>query len=200
MFGRRKTMTYAFKIAFWHTFGDHAREPAQAILVRKANEIRANGWTLWSFQYRRMLDDWLRHLTSVPQEKVLVFCSDPCGADPRQQVECRSHRLVGEREWRRLPEKVKVPHSFPSGQTKASAFVVQRVIHPVARFDRPSVEWLSREGEWCGGYQSGPRWCAGLPTRGEYLIRPGGSGRIRGVSAILELKAPYLAEVTAGPA
>jgi hypothetical protein len=35
-----------------------------------------------------------------------------------------------------------------------------------------------------------------LPTRGEYLIRPGGTSSMRTVGAVLELKTPYLAIVS----
>lgn len=61
-------------------------------------------------------------------------------------------------------------------------------MHPVDAFDRPALEWFSREN---GGWLQRP-----LPTRGEYLIRPGGSFPMRKVSAVLKLKPPYLAVVS----
>jgi hypothetical protein len=57
-------MNYAaFQIGFWHPFGPNSGEEAVQILARKTREIQANGWTLCSFQHRRMLDDWHRQLT-----------------------------------------------------------------------------------------------------------------------------------------
>lgn len=196
-------MNYAFELAFWHTFGDHSKESAADILVRKPAEIASNGWTLWSFRKMKLLHDWMRQLTSVRQERVLVFCSDRGGKDPlarggtAKKAECQSYRLVGERLWRPLPEGVRVPHTFPFGKGNASAFMVQRVIHPVEDFERPSIEWLRKDGNWCHGANPNT---GGLPTQGEYLIRRGGIGKMRGVGTILELKPPYLAEVRTDPA
>jgi hypothetical protein len=192
---------YAFRLALWHTFGKHTGELAEDILVRKAVEIERNGWTLWSFRKMKMLDDWVRYLTSAQQPRVLVFCSDRGGQDPLARggtakgVDCRSYRLIGERSWRPLPEGVRVPHTFRSGERYASAFVVQRIIHPVKDLEGPSIEieWLSRDGTWRSGCTPTT---GGLPSRGEFLIRPGGMGTMRGVGTILELKSPYLAEVS----
>ena len=54
-----------FEIGFWHPFGPHGRETPTHILERKRREIEANGYTLWSFQYRTMLLDWHRELAST---------------------------------------------------------------------------------------------------------------------------------------
>ena len=71
-------------------------------------------------------------------------------------------------------------------QGRATAFIVTRVDlvePPIA----PSVmvEWYARgKGEWSSGR---------LPTRGEFLVRRGGSATLRRVCAVLELSPPYLA-------
>jgi hypothetical protein len=81
-----------------------------------------------------------------------------------------------------------VPHPFRKGNSQASAFVVRRVIHPIVPFALPAVEWFSSKGQW----RQDP-----VPTRGQYLIRPGGMVPMRSVRAVLELRAPYLAVVSA---
>ena len=193
-------MTYAeFQIGFWHPFGPHGKETPEHIIERKRWEIEANGWTLWSFQYRPMLDAWHRELSSADPHAVLVFCSEGRGAvDPAHEgdrvrpIDCRSYRFVGRAEWRPIPEGVRVPHPFRSGKKLASAFVVQRIIHPVEPFELPAVEWFSpSKGPWCQGK---------VPTRGEFLIRPGGTTPMRSVRAVLGLKVPFLAFVTADEA
>jgi hypothetical protein len=188
----------AFGIGMWHPFGPHGRETPEQIIERKRAEIAANGWTLWSFQYRRpqAMEEWYRVL-SAAGPWVPVFCSNSTGAvDPAETgvpvetTECRSYRMIGENEWRPWPAGVRVPHPFRDGRRQASAFVVQRVIHPVELFDLPAVEWLS-EGRWRQDR---------VPTRGEYLIRPGGTIPMRPVRAVLELRSPYLAFVSADEA
>lgn len=195
-----------FRIGFWHPFGPHSSESANDIIERKAREIAANGWTLWSFQYRRMLDDWRGHLIQEAPNLVFVFCSAGGGKDPAdrggdaQAVDCRSYRLVGEAEWCAMPSQIRVPHTFPFGKGQASAFVVRRIFHPVDPFEWPAVEWLTRGGEWRQGFQQRQRWSPGIPSRGEYLIRRGGTSPMRRVGAILELKPPsYLAVVRTEP-
>jgi hypothetical protein len=42
-----------FELGFWHPFGSHGRESPEDIISRKRSETDKNGWTLWSFQYRR---------------------------------------------------------------------------------------------------------------------------------------------------
>ena len=66
---------------------------------------------------------------------------------------------------------------------------VAGLIHPVEAFALPAVEWLT-EGQWRQDR---------IPTRGEYLIRPGeGQSSIAPLSGLcLELQAPYLALVGA---
>ncbi len=197
-FGPRETMNIAeFAIGFWHPFGPHGRETPEQIIQRKQGEIAINGWTLWSFQWRRpeVLGAWCRELSAALS--VVVFCSDSTGADDPADavssvdtIDCRSYRLAGKDAWQSLPAGVRVPHPFRTGRSQASAFVVQRIMHPVEPFTRPPVEWLS-EGQW----RQRP-----VPTRGEYLIRPGGTVRMRRVRAVLKLRAPYLALVSANAA
>ncbi len=192
-------MSYAtFDIAFWHPFGPHGRETQKEIIARKRAEIETNGWTLWSFQHRPMLNDWHQELSVAERSAVFVFCSEGRGAvDPARDgtlnspIDCRRYRFVGmeDTEWRPMPSGVRVPHPFRPGKSLASAFVVQRVIYPVESFQAPAVEWFSpNKGPWCQER---------VPTRGEYLIRPGGTVPMRRVNAVLELKPPYLAIVTA---
>jgi hypothetical protein len=186
-----------FEIGFWHPFGPHGLETPEQILERKQGEIRANGWTLWSFQYRTpsSLEAWSRALrTASPSAVPVVYCSNSGRAvDPAKAgvsvrtTECRSYQLTGEDEWRTLPAGVRVPHPFRRARRMASAFIVQRITYPVEPFTPPVVEWFT-DSRW-----SQDR----LPTRGEYLIRPGGHSRMRTVRAILDLRAPFLAVVRA---
>jgi hypothetical protein len=194
-------MVYSeFKIGFWHPFGPHGREAPKEIIERKRAEIAANGWTFWSFQHRLILDDWQQELLAAEQDPVLVFCSKSRGAvdpgrdgTPNRPIDCESYRFAGEdTQWRPMPSGVRVPHPFRPGKNLASAFVVQRVIYPVVPFQPPAVEWFSlRKGPWVQ---------AKVPTRGEYLIRPGGTIPMREVSVVLELRSPYLAFVAADKA
>ena len=163
------------------------------IIDRKRREIEANGWTLWSFAYRLMLNDWHKQFQTILSENVFVFCSEGRGAvDPARggslsrTVECRSYRFIGDEDWRSMPGGVRVPHPFQPQrkQRLASAFVVHRIQWPILRFQRFAVEWLSQDGKWCPNK---------VPSRGVYLIRPGGTEPMRAVSAVLELKSPYLA-------
>jgi len=72
-----------FQMGFWHPFGPHGGESVVEILARKQREINANGWTLWSFQPRLMLKDWMREIRLARPDTVAVFCSDSRSAkDP----------------------------------------------------------------------------------------------------------------------
>jgi hypothetical protein len=178
----------------WHPFGPHGRESPEQIIDRKRREIAANGWTFWSFQYRRpeVLAAWHRELSSAASP--VAFCSDSAGAvdpadagEPVATTDCRSYRLVGEDVWRPWPLAVRVPHPFRGARRQASAFVVSEIIHPLTEFVPSAVEWFS-EGAWRRDR---------VPTRGEYLVRIGGDVPMRPVRAILVLQAPYLALVSA---
>ena len=184
-----------FEMAFWHPFGAHGRETPMEIIGRKRIEIEINGWTLWSFRDRSpTLNHWYRELASPKRNAVFVFCSEGRGAvDPAREgtrnktVDCQSYRFVGDESarWYSMPKGVRVLHPFAPGSTSASAFIVQRIMYPVDSFQLPVVEWFSMN--------NGPWRQEQIPTRGEYLIRPGGTVPMRRASAVLELKAPYLA-------
>lgn len=184
-----------FRLSFWHPFGPHAQEGMEDIIARKQHEINRNGWTLWSFTYRPMLDAWHQKL-KLTTGRVFAFCSEGKGAvDPVREgsasktLECRHYRFVGNTEWLQMPSGIKVLHPFqPKGKRLASAFVVQRIILGDKRFPSPTAEWLSQEGKWLA---------TRIPTRGVYLIRRGGNEPTRTVRAVLELKSPYLAVVKA---
>ena len=187
-----------FQIGFWHPFGAHSKESPEEILKRKEEEIEKNGWTLWSFQHRAMLDVWCKHLKLAEANRVFIYYSMPNGKEPGGKRECcRSYRYCGEINWRPMPDKIKVPHSFQddSKRQEASAFKVKQIFHPVpgASFKLPPVQWFRKDGIWCETYDQGRK--RGIPTHGEFLIRPGGTTSRRPVGPILELMSPYLAVV-----
>jgi hypothetical protein len=190
----------AFQLAFWHPFGPHSHETPAQIIARKRQETVNAGWTLWSFRHYRELtyNAWLQQLKAANHDGAYVFCScsksavDPArDGNSSQALKCKSYRFLtgDESQWKPIPSGVCVPHSFRKGQTLASAFVVKQIIHPVTCFRPPAVEWFSvRKGPWCQER---------MPTKGEYLIRPGGTHSMRDVGAVLELAPPYLAVVSA---
>ena len=188
-----------FTIGFWHPFGAHGQESPGSIIERKRKEIAVNNWTLWSFQFRHTLDAWHREILAKGQPRVFVFCSDSKGAtDPGREgsssrtVDCNGYKLVGDPEWRPIPSTIRVPHPFRPNRTEVSAFVVNNIFHPIERFPVPPLEWISENRN--------PSWSAtSFSTRGETMIRPGGSIPMRRVRAILELEAPYLALVRVKP-
>ncbi|MGD1004657.1 MAG: hypothetical protein ABR887_04480 [Methanoregulaceae archaeon] len=55
-----------FEIGFWHPFGVHAKESRDEILSRKLQELKSNGWTFWSFQYRKTLEKWYENKKNKP--------------------------------------------------------------------------------------------------------------------------------------
>lgn len=187
-----------FDLAFWHPFGPHGKETPNEILQRKQREVEVNGWTLWSFQHRPMIKHWYGELSAGPIKPVYAFCSDSRHAvDPDREgtlakaTPCKQYRFVGESdlEFKPIPSAISVPHPFRPGKWMASAFVVSRIIYPIGQFERFAVVWFSpTNGPWCQ---------SPLPTRGEYLIRRGGTASIRPIRAVLELKPPYLAVVAA---
>lgn len=193
-------MSYVdFTIGFWHPFGPHSHESPERIIGRKCEEIYINGWTLWSFQHRLpgSLAGWHARLLEADGRPVFVLCSDspvatdPAGDNKHIVAECKWYRPVDQTDWQRCPDAVHVPHAFRAKtKREVSAFIVQRIISPGAPFPLPSVEWLSKEGQWRQDR---------LPGQGEYLIRAGGSQQVRPVRAVLELKYPYLAVVSADP-
>jgi len=84
------------------------------------------------------------------------------------------------------PSLMKVTNPFKR-RGLALGFKVSRVI-PIEPVVPPiNIEWYSRGAD---AWRSDA-----VPNRGEYLIRRGGTGKLRPVSAILELSEPYLAEL-----
>ena len=190
---------HQFKIAFWHPFGPHGEEEPDDIIQRKKEEIELNGWTLWSFQHRRMLKKWYSKLPLEDSENIYAFCSNsknPKEPKSGKTMDSTHYKLVGTEEWKTMPKCIRSPH--PYGKNKyASAFVVRKVIHPVGKSFPHTIAWLGKDETWRYCTRKN---CDPLPTRGEYLIRrrrEGASLPKRGISAVLELKPPYLAYLKA---
>jgi hypothetical protein len=123
-----------------------------------------------------------------------VFCSaskkaiDPAATGvPTSSDICRSYRLVGNDGWLPFPATISSPHPFRGKRRQASAFVVSGVVENPQIIDRPCLEWWS-DSQWRTDR---------VPTRGEYLVRPGGTQPMRHVRAVLKLRPPYLAIVSA---
>lgn len=190
----------SFCIGFWHPFGEHGDkdESRDDILARKEREIiNTGGWTLWSFQYRK-LDRWAEQIriAGVP---VYVICSDSTAArNPKGAIRHVTHyRESGCSEWQQLPDTISIPHPF--GKSKhASGFKVKRIIR-LATSERClplSVEWFNAtDGLWRSGY-TGRKGSSrqAIPTRGEFLIRVQAESpcKLREAYAILELESPYV--------
>ncbi len=175
-----------FEIGFWHPFGPHAGESPEEIIERKKYEIKATGWTLWSFQFRHTLDLWYAEIKKINPDHVVVFCSEGKGAnDPKSNPKfCDYYRPINETVPIKIPPKIQIPH--PLGKKiKGSAFIVKNIIYP-AYYEAMPIEWL-KNGEWQTTL---------LPTRPEYLIKFGGGQPIKRFRAILELQSPYLAEIS----
>jgi hypothetical protein len=174
-----------FKIGFWHPFGPHAGETHEEIIIRKRDEIKKNGWTLWSFQFRNTLNLWYQEIQKNKPNNVLVFCSQGKGArDPISKCKkCDYFIPINKNKKVKIPATIEIPH--PMGQkTQASAFIVKNIIYP-ADYKITKIRWF-KDKKW----QTKP-----LPTRSEYLIKSGNGKPMRSIRAILELKYPYLAEV-----
>ncbi|MCI0406951.1 MAG: hypothetical protein L0191_00065 [Acidobacteria bacterium] len=176
-----------FALGFWHTFGPHGGESKEEILERKAAEIAKNGWTVWSFQFRRTLEQWFEILRDAQPEKVYVLLSDSWAArDPASEVNLRTkYRLAGNARWHEVPSSIRIPH--PGRSEFASAFLIKNIIRNAALPGVPplSAKWYSFKAGWRKDR---------LPTRGEYLIQREDNGAsLRRVHSLLELKYPYLA-------
>jgi hypothetical protein len=77
-------------IGFWHPIGPHGGETVAEILDRKQHEIAACGWTLWSFQWRRMLGAWLGEIHRAGPGPVVAFCGASRSArDPSREHDKR---------------------------------------------------------------------------------------------------------------
>lgn len=169
---------------FWHPFGPHGGECPRCIIRRKQHEIdQTGGWTFWSFQHRTTIAAWRTEIGGAA--RVIVFCSDSPGArDPAGMVRPMAEYLNAAGEWEPIPPTISIPH--PTGQRIfASAFKV-RAIHSGSQavLGDTMVEWLATGKD--KGWRQSP-----LPTRGEYLLRPGAGTPVRKVAAVLELAEPY---------
>ena len=185
-----------FQLGFWHPFGAYTGLSGAQILDGKAAEVARHGWTLWSFVHSSSAVAWLEHLSGL-DGPVFAFCShSPAARDPDVHQGTRlasQFRDLGESAWQPMPdpEIMKVTNPFKR-QGLALGFKVRRVL----ALERPvippfAVEWFSR-GE--GGWRTDR-----VPTRGEFLLRRGGSLSLRPVGAVLELAAPYLVELRHQP-
>ena len=190
-----------FKIGFWHTFGQHAGEPREDIIKRKTDEIIKNGWTLWSFQFRKTFNAWRHQIEKLGNPPVFVFCSDSEPAPPAKRVasasatikrtseprDCNVYKFNLEDKWATIPrEKIRVPHPLPGEfsdeKHPPSAFYVQKVLSPDDVRSLLPSEWISEsEGqlrfalpapEWFSE-RKGNLWLSkSLQSRGEIMIRP----------------------------
>jgi hypothetical protein len=122
---------------------------------------------------------------------VLVFCSDSKGtrAPAGETKYCEYYLPIGFSEPAKIPSKIKVPHPMGGRVKTAVAFIVKNVIYPV-QHEPIEIEWFYDSKDWRHDR---------MPTRGEYLIKPGQGESIRRFLAILELQAPYIAEVGIDP-
>src|SRR5262245_43024034 len=182
-------MWESFQLGFWHPFGPYTGLSTEEVLERKRREVEANGWTFWSFAYTPTAAAWLELLTSF-SGRVFAFCSASPGAkDPdihRGGLSASHYQYFSDDLWQEMPppDVMNVTNPFKySG--RALAFKVRRVISLPAVVPPLTIEWYSRSEQ---------RWRSDrLPTRGEFLIRRGGSLPPRRVCALLELAEPYLA-------
>lgn len=178
--------------AFWHPFGPYCGLTEEKVLNWKRSEVERHGWTFWSFAYARTAEKW-HQLLLGQDHPVHVLCSfSPTATDPFPDTKpprATHYRFLNDPPgWEPMPtgdRSMFVTNPFKR-QGLATAFKVTRVDlvePPVA--PNVMVEWYARgKGEW-----SSHR----LPTRGEFLVRRGGSASLRTVCAVLEISPPYLA-------
>jgi hypothetical protein len=176
--------------AFWHCFGVHAGESPDAIINRKQREIDANRWTLWSFSGKRpqTVELWTSEIQSAKPSHVRALCSKSKNAvDPKgAPAFAREFKIVGQQIWQPIPESIKVPHPF-GNKAIASAFRVSKILYASEITIPLEFEWL------CVGDKT---WRTdSVPTRGDYLLRPGKGTTLRPVCAILELQEPFVVEI-----
>jgi hypothetical protein len=184
-----------FEIGFWHPFGPYTGLSAAQVLDWKGGEVERHGWTLWSFVYSPTAAAWLE-LLSKTNGPVYALCSHSPGArdpDAHQGSLSASHyRYLSDTSWQAMPDPkvMKVTNPFKR-QGLALGFKVSRVIALEPVIPPFGVEWYSRgESSWRSDR---------VPTRGEFLVRRGGSVAPRRVCAVLELARPYLAVLKREP-
>jgi hypothetical protein len=189
----------SFTLGFWHPFGPHGHrqdgtpETPDEILIRKANEIKNNGWTLWSFNGHSKLSDLLTKLQGDSFVYTLCASSNMSNPPKGNAGECAHYRPFGASEWQPVPRSVSV--RFPGDKSHAVAFKVKRIIM-LAPPKAPaiSINWYStRTGLWNSEYGQGK---VGYPPRPECLIKRCDNGApLRAVRAVLELCAPFLVQL-----
>lgn len=189
---RHRQVWDEFEVGFWHPFGPYTGLTTQQVLEWKHGETERYGWTFWSFAYSPTADVWLRHLAKAAGP-VFALCSHSPGArDPdshRGTLQATHHRDLDEKDWHAMPDpnEMKVTNPFKR-RGLALAFKVRRVVTLNPEIPPFTVEWYRKRDQ---------RWRSDkLPTRGEFLIRRGGSTPLRAVGALLELVPPYLAVLT----
>jgi len=185
-------MWKSFEMGFWHPFGAYTGQSAAQVLEWKGAEVKRHGWTLWSFVHSPSGDAWLEQLASA-KGPVFALCShSPSARDPdvdKGTLLASHFRYLNESSWQPMPDPniMKVTNPFKR-KGLALGFKVNRVTEISPTTPPFGVEWYSREKRcW--------RSDIAVPTRGEFLIRRGGSIPPRKVCAILELAPPYLAEL-----
>lgn len=180
-----------FQIGFWHPFGPYTGLSTEQVLDWKGAEIQRYGWTLWSFVYSESAQAWIDEMKNF-SGPVFVLCShSPSARDPDSHNGTRlatHYQYFSDADWQPMPDPslMKVTNPFKI-HGRALAFRVRQVIPMSPTIPPFAIQWYSRQEKiWCDGK---------LPTRGEYLVRRGGTHRARRVSAVLELMEPYLAIV-----
>ncbi len=176
-----------FEVGFWHPFGAHADEKPEDILLRKQKEIDTNGWTLGHFNIGKpcVVVEFLKDAKNVE-----VFCSNGKGKNTKSNPEyCVSYKPINEESFGKIPTGIEVPHPMHRRDRAGSAFIVERItiVNPDTNQDL-NIEWVTKEGLWRDDK---------LPTRGEFMIRPGHQHLTRKFRAVLKLKYPFLAEIKA---
>ena len=182
-------MWETFEIGFWHPFGPYTGLSATEVLEWKRSETERHGWTFWSFAYSPSTDVWLDQLSRA-SGPIFALCSFSPGArdpdDHRGALLASHYRYLRDGDWQPMPDPriMKVTNPFKR-RGLALGFKVSRVLSVPPTIPPFPIEW----------YAKGERtWRAdALPTRGEFLIRRGGSVSPRRISALLELCEPYLA-------
>jgi hypothetical protein len=177
--------------AFWHCFGVHAGESPEHILTRKHREITATGgWTLWSFSGKTFttIEKWRSEIRKASPAHVFVLCSRSKNAvDPKGKPRlAKEFRVTEGSNWLAIPSAIKIPHPFGDRIT-ASAFKVSKVLQESDIKLPDKYKWLCvGDNAWRDD---------NIPTRGEYLLRPGNGVPLRPICAILELRDPFVVEI-----
>jgi len=181
-----------FELGFWHPFGPYTGLSPSQVLEWKHGKVERYGWTFWSFVHSSSANTWLDVLEHG-REPIYALCShSPNGArdpDPnRGALLAREYRYLSNSEWHEMPDPsvMKVTNPFKRNGL-ALGFKVSRVVSVEPTIPPFTLEWYSRtDRSWRSDR---------VPTRGEFLIRRGGTVAPRRVCAVLQLTRPYLAEL-----